>query len=518
MSLDIQKAFDTVWISGLLLKLMSVVTCNGLWKIIADFFTDFTCCVRSGNEMSDEIRITRGVHQGAPMSMMLFNIYMNDLTVHLRRRALGVSWCGIYLGCPTYADDMIMLMRNNEELQEACVVVNKFSADWRLKYNAKKSYILGRPAGDTDVVVRLEDEAVPRSAVIQHLGSKVDFLMKNNWVGLQEMVGRTKTLCYSFMGLGTRNAQMHLFTLSNLYWKVAVPSLLYGVENISILKKEEDQVTQIHAHAARLFAGVCSTSSGMNVLRLINWPSITGIIERRKMMFLIKIMKLMAKDPVKRLAIRRLSEMITNSSQCHEGPIWECYKTFVKYYLMNVLADMVYGKRVDEMALKGEVTRRIKEEEGKRWTRHVAIYPSAGIMKDMDYDGVWPWWTHARQCPEDMKAVKKMANYVVKGERLLDYTIAATGTHCCLCGEYGGDVQTLSHLLWSCAECQNEQYENDVVRNMALETITMTQRDKTLFIINGFNLGCYERQWSNVYKYYVNRIYIVLHRVGSYFN
>ena len=178
------------------------------------------------------------------MSMLLFNIYMNDLTVNLRRRELGSSWCDIYVGCPTYADDMIMLMRNNGELQEACVVVNKFSSDWRLKYNAKKSYILDKMDGVTDVVVRLGEDVVPSSAVIKHLGSKIDIRKKNNWVGLEETVGRAKTLCYSFMGLGTKNAQMHLITLSNLYWKVAMPSFLYGVENITIQKKEEGGISR----------------------------------------------------------------------------------------------------------------------------------------------------------------------------------------------------------------------------------------------------------------------------------
>ena len=182
-----------------------------------------------------------------------------------------------------------------------------------------------------------------------------------------------------------------------------------------------------------------------------------------------------------------------------------------------MVADIVHGRAVDEIAFKGEGTRRIRQEDDRRWTRHVAIYSSARIMKDMLFDGVWPWWNHARECPEDMKAVKKIADYVVNGEILLDYTIAASGTHCCLCGDYGDDVQTLSHLLWSCAECQNEQHELDVVKNMGLETLTMTKRNKTIFVVNGFNLPCYERQWANVYKYYANRIYIILHMVGSYF-
>ena len=50
--LDTKKAFDTVWTQGLFYKLFQAGMDSKLWRVMNNYYTDFQCRIRSGNELS----------------------------------------------------------------------------------------------------------------------------------------------------------------------------------------------------------------------------------------------------------------------------------------------------------------------------------------------------------------------------------------------------------------------------------------------------------------------------------
>jgi len=80
------------------------------------------------------------------------------------------------------------------------------------------------------------------------------------------------------MGLGTKNVQFVKIHSLSLYWKVAIPSLLYSVENLRIAKQEiVEFVSQLHVNMAKMFAGAHRKASGPNVLKLSKRLSLSGM-------------------------------------------------------------------------------------------------------------------------------------------------------------------------------------------------------------------------------------------------
>ena len=77
--LDVKKAFDSVWINGMLYKLLQLGMDRRLWAIICDSYTDFRCAVNIDGVLSEWFSPRQGVHQGDVMSMYLYCIYNNDL-------------------------------------------------------------------------------------------------------------------------------------------------------------------------------------------------------------------------------------------------------------------------------------------------------------------------------------------------------------------------------------------------------------------------------------------------------
>ena len=78
--IDIEKAFDTVWIPGLIYKMIKKNFPEYLIKIVWDMITNKTFIMTDGsNTSSKEFSIENGLQQGTVNSPLLFSIYYNDL-------------------------------------------------------------------------------------------------------------------------------------------------------------------------------------------------------------------------------------------------------------------------------------------------------------------------------------------------------------------------------------------------------------------------------------------------------
>ena len=67
--------------------------------------------------MSSPFNICQGVRQGGILSTHLYKTYNNDLLTELESRCLGKFIGPLYVGCPTVADDVLLISENDAELQ-----------------------------------------------------------------------------------------------------------------------------------------------------------------------------------------------------------------------------------------------------------------------------------------------------------------------------------------------------------------------------------------------------------------
>ncbi len=77
--LDLRNTFDSIWIDGLIHRLYEIEIDAKLWRLIRELYSDAQCYVQTGSEVSNWFTIGQGVHQGAPMSILLFQIFFNPL-------------------------------------------------------------------------------------------------------------------------------------------------------------------------------------------------------------------------------------------------------------------------------------------------------------------------------------------------------------------------------------------------------------------------------------------------------
>ena len=142
--LDVRKAFDTVWIDGLLYKLFIDLGINGnMWLAIKDLYTDVQAQVLYDRSLSRLLEIVQGTGQGRILAPFMYKVYINGLLRTLSDHCLAISidtlslpsgtlFCG---RCHTACFVPIF----PEALMSICY---DYSVTWRYEFNHSKSGIV----------------------------------------------------------------------------------------------------------------------------------------------------------------------------------------------------------------------------------------------------------------------------------------------------------------------------------------------------------------------------------------
>ena len=105
-------------------------------------YTGFTCAVRVHNDISSWFPILTGVQQGAPLSMLLYELYINDLLILLKNSDMGAKIECLNITCPSYADDVALIATSHGKMQHLLDIAHDYSKRWRYEFNAKKCEVV----------------------------------------------------------------------------------------------------------------------------------------------------------------------------------------------------------------------------------------------------------------------------------------------------------------------------------------------------------------------------------------
>ena len=135
---DVSKAFDRVWHSGIIYKMITSNFPEYLIRIIASYLNNRTARIRINKHIGPSFQIKCGVPQGGCMSPVLYTFYNHDLP-----QPSGLCHNIIY------ADDITQIIRYPRTANMATAIatreinkINHFEKCWKIKTNIKKFKIV----------------------------------------------------------------------------------------------------------------------------------------------------------------------------------------------------------------------------------------------------------------------------------------------------------------------------------------------------------------------------------------
>ena len=135
--LDVSKAFDSVSHDSIFLAAATAGIPGPLVEYLRSLYCGSCTRLRVNGELSQEIRITRGVRQGDPLSPVLFNSVI-DLALRYMDSNIGVTVGGQMLSCLAFADDLVILAQTPNGLQTQFKIVERALEFSGLTLNAQK--------------------------------------------------------------------------------------------------------------------------------------------------------------------------------------------------------------------------------------------------------------------------------------------------------------------------------------------------------------------------------------------
>ena len=97
-------------------------------------------CVRWGNSTLLDFLVGNGVKQGGSISLILFNIYMDDLSMHLNNSGIGGYIGTAFINHLCYADDLCLISLSSSGVQQLLHICREYATEHPLLYNGSKSF------------------------------------------------------------------------------------------------------------------------------------------------------------------------------------------------------------------------------------------------------------------------------------------------------------------------------------------------------------------------------------------
>jgi hypothetical protein len=129
--LDARKAYDTVWVNGLIYMLRQINMPDQLVHVITQLFVNNSCSVRINGIISEPFVTRQGIIQGGPLSLVAYELFNNGLLYKLVKCRSGTSIGHLRTTSPAFADDITLICPTSAGMQKLLDITYEYACKWR---------------------------------------------------------------------------------------------------------------------------------------------------------------------------------------------------------------------------------------------------------------------------------------------------------------------------------------------------------------------------------------------------
>ena len=265
---NFKKAFDSIWHQGLLYKLLSSDINGNFYNLIKNLYSKSNCSKKLGQHKTKSFKYLRGVRQGCILSPLLFNLYLNDLPLLLDNTSHSVPLIlpnGVKLNSLLYADDLILLSRSQQGLQNCLNKLQSFCDDWKMTVNLKKTKTVifqKKARKPSNVMFFLNGYPIELTHEYTYLGVKLS--PTGNFSITHEQL-RDKAM-HSFFGISkyTNISTLTPQLASKIFDSMIAPILTYNSEVLGAYTKADFSRWDTKCPIEKVHLRFCKTFLGTN--------------------------------------------------------------------------------------------------------------------------------------------------------------------------------------------------------------------------------------------------------------
>ena len=250
--LDKRKAFDTVWVPGLLFKLSQLGMNRKALHFVSEDYKNFQCSVMIDGSWDSGFLPERGVHQGPPLSMRLYQVYVNELLQRLKSNTHGLMIDDIKVTCPSFADDIATGALYKGGLNSHLALAHDYSKMALRIQPLKVSVDVVRRGYGSKHRFKTGDRILQQVNSYKHMGITLcnDAALERQ--SYAESIGEARSSLLAARGIGSSGVPVPASILSKIYWSVSMPRLTYGLEVKTAYETALYDLERAHRQNAKL--------------------------------------------------------------------------------------------------------------------------------------------------------------------------------------------------------------------------------------------------------------------------
>ncbi|KAK3570181.1 hypothetical protein QTP86_015886 [Hemibagrus guttatus] len=238
---DLEKAYDRVPREELWYCMRKSGVAEKYVRVVQDMYERSRTVVRCAVGQTEEFNVEVGLHQGSALSPFLFAIVMDQLSEEVRQES---PWTMMF------ADDIVICSESREQVEEN-LERWRFALERRgMKVSGSKTEYMCVNEREGSGTVRLQGEEVKKVQEFKYLGSTVQSngecgkevkkRVQAGWNGWRKVSG---VLCERKISARIKG---------KVYRTVVRPAMLYGLETVSLRKRQESELEVAELKMLRL--------------------------------------------------------------------------------------------------------------------------------------------------------------------------------------------------------------------------------------------------------------------------
>ncbi|KAK3575126.1 hypothetical protein QTP86_020810, partial [Hemibagrus guttatus] len=242
---DLEKAYDRVPREELWYCMRKSGVAEKYVRVVQDMYERSRTVVRCAVSQTEEFKVEVGLHQGSALSPFLFAVVMDQLSEEVRQES---PWTMMF------ADDIVICSESREQVEEN-LERWRFVLERRgMKVSRSKTEYMCVNEREGSGTVRLQGEEVKKVQEFKYLGSTVQSngecgkevkkRVQAGWNGWRKVWG---VLCERKISARIKG---------KVYRTVVRAAMLYGLETVSLRKRQESELEVAELKMLRFSLGV----------------------------------------------------------------------------------------------------------------------------------------------------------------------------------------------------------------------------------------------------------------------